>query len=176
MGSRARSAHSARVIDESGDHKNHSPDPDAAAAAATAARGKVGSAALVCAEFAAEHTFRERAFPPGAPLPPTRPIPVVVRRSLRFVAVVVVVFRAHSHAASFAGESRRHGERMRVRERRPTHTDPPIYLLIQCNSMSAVSRVRTARSLALFDPPSLLFLLSSLAYNRSRLVNTWRRR
>jgi len=61
VGSRARSAHSARVIDENGDHKNHSPDPDAAAAAAvaaaatTAARGEAGSAALVCAEFAGAH-------------------------------------------------------------------------------------------------------------------------
>lgn len=66
------------------------------------------------------------------------PIPIVVRRSLRLVAVVVVTYRACSRAASFAGdhgESRRHGEwRTRVR-RRPTHTDPPIYLLIQCNSM-----------------------------------------
>lgn len=58
VGSRARSAHSARVIDESGDHKNHSPDPEdaaaaaaAAVAAATAARGEAGSATLVCVEF-----------------------------------------------------------------------------------------------------------------------------
>lgn len=132
-----------------------------------------------------EHTFRERAFPPGAPFPPphcpplTRPIPVVVR-SLRLVVIVVVESRACSRAASFAGdhgESRRHDERTRVRECRPMHTDPPIYLLIQCNSMR-LSHAYTpfARSLALFDSPSLLFLLSSLAYNRSCLVNTWRRR
>lgn len=103
-------------------------------------------------------TFRERAFPPGAPLPPphcpplTRPIPVVVRRSLRLVAVVVVESCARSRAASFAGdhgESWHHDERTRVRECRPTHTDPPIYLLIQCNSMR-LSHAYTplARSLA----------------------------
>lgn len=40
--SRARSAHSARVIDESDDQKNHSsPDPDAAAAAAAPLAGKL---------------------------------------------------------------------------------------------------------------------------------------
>jgi len=69
VGSRARSAHSARVIDESGDHKNHSPDPEdaaaaaaaAAVAAATAARGEAGSATLVCVEFHRRaHVWRTR--------------------------------------------------------------------------------------------------------------------
>lgn len=66
-------------------------------------------------------------------------IQVVVHRSLRFVVIVLVVFFRHGarlHAASFEGtrgESRRYA-RSRVR-RHPTHTDPPIYLLIQCNSM-----------------------------------------
>lgn len=192
MGSRARSAHSARVIDESGDHKNHSPDPDAAAAAAvaatTAARGEAGSAALVCVEFAAEHTFRERAFPPGAPLPPPPPlpsppppppppaairlpIPVVVRRSLRLVAVVVVASRARSRAASFAGiyhgVSRRQGERRTRVRRRPTHTDPPIYLLIQCNSMR-LSHAYAPLALLLSAPScSFLFLFRSLACSLS---------
>lgn len=110
----------------------------------------------------------------------TRPIPVAVHRSLRLVAVVVVASRAHSRAASFAGDhgvSRRHGERTRVRCR-PTHTDPPIYLLIQCNSMQ-LSHAYTpharslARTLVLLGSPPLLLLFST--HSIAATVNTWRR-
>jgi len=147
-----------------------------------AACGEAGSAALVCVESdrarpSPEHTFRERAFPPGAPLSPAvQPFPVVVRSSLWLVVVLVVAFRrgARLHAAFFEGnrgESRRY-ERSRV-QRHPTHTDPPIYLLIQCNSMR-LFYAHAARSL--FLPHSYLnslVLAHSLAY--STAVNTWRR-
>lgn len=168
MGSRARSAHSARVIDESGDHKNHSPDPDAAAAAAavtaaaatTAARGEAGSAALVCEEFAAEHTFRERAFPPGAPLPPPRcrysadpdrrpPFPKIRRRRNVLRSSARCIFR-----------------------RGPQRIPAPQ----QKNARTRTSSHAYRSADLLFSAPPLLFLLSSLTYNRSRLVNTWRRR
>lgn len=110
---------------------------------------------MVCAESdrarpSPVHTFRERTFPPGAPpSPAVQRIPIVARYFLRLVVVLVVEFRAHLHAASFEGtrgESRRY-ERSRVR-RHPTHTDPPIYLLIQCNSMR-LFYAHTARSLLL---------------------------
>jgi len=99
------------------------------------------------------------------------PILIVVHRSLRLVANVAVTSRARLRAASFArdhGESRRHGER-RTRVRcRPTHTDPPIYLLIQFNSMR-LSHAYT--SLA------LLFSFSfSFPHSYTTAINTWRRR
>jgi len=100
VGSRARSAHSARVIDESGDHKNHSPDPEdaaaaaaaAAVAAATAARGEAGSATLVCVEFHRRAQFGERAFPPGASLPPPLPpLPLLLLVTAIRLRILIVV-------------------------------------------------------------------------------------
>lgn len=118
MGSRARSAHSARVIDESDDHKNHSPDPDAAAAAAAAAplAGKLDQwrwyARNPPVRVSYETTrLRERAFPPGAPFSPDADRPLIRRSLIKLlVAVVVVVFvvvvpfrrDARSRIASFA--------------------------------------------------------------------------
>lgn len=189
VGSRARSAHSARVIDESGDHKNHSPDPDAAAAAAavaaaTAARGEAGSAALVCAEFAAEHTFRERAFPPGAPLPPPPPpLSPPPPPSCRYSATdpgrrppfsKTRRRRRRNVSRLFARCIFRRGPRRipaprRVENARTTSShayrsaDLPVDS-VQFNA--AVSRVH-ARLLSALLPP-LLFLLSSLVYNRRK--------
>lgn len=77
--SRARSAHSARVIDESDDQKNLSSRSRRRRhrRCGCAARGEAGSAALVCAESARarpprSNTFRERAFPPGVSILPCR--------------------------------------------------------------------------------------------------------
>lgn len=177
VGSRARSAHSARVIDESGDHKNHSPDPHAAAAAAvatTAARGEAGSAALVCVEFAAEHTFRERAIPPGASLPPPAPPPCYstdpgCRLPFPKTRPRRIIVSRSSVRSIFRGEPRRIPAPRRENARTMSShayrsADLPVDS-VQFNA--AVSRVHTARSLALLGSP-FFFSFSSLAYNRSR--------